>query len=261
MMRLFVDGEENGSVPADDPGLLFGLTAFDTMRTYGKVVFRLGAHIERLQYSAESLGIPFPGHETVEQEIASVLADDISIRYMLTGGGRRVMQLAPIKPEKVGGAMQVARMDWDPPEWLPGVIKHGCRAAWVIGARELGVDEVILVDRDGFILEANRSNVVAVVDGVLMTPPLDGRFLSGVTRQALLEVARSAGLRLEERPLPYDSQFEELYLTSTLKEVAPVVEIDGAAGPGAGPLGEALHRAYRDLIAKETGADFGATQD
>ena len=253
-MRLFVDGEENLKIPADDPGLLFGLTVFDTMRTYGKVVFRLHAHIERLCFSARRLSIPFPAPTLIEDEISSALDLDISIRYMLTAGGHRVMQVGPIEKSKVGGPMRVARMGWDPPEWLPGVIKHGCRAAWVVGARELGVDEVILVDRDGFILEANRSNVLGVIDGVLITPPLDGRFLSGVTRRALLEAAESSGFRLEERPLSYDSRFEELYLTSTLKEVAPVVEIDGNPGPGAGPLGTALHRAYRELVVAETGA-------
>ena len=253
-MRLFVDGEENQRIPADDPGLLFGLTVFDTMRTYGRQVFRLQAHIERLQNSAKRLSIPFPAPSLIEDEICAALEDDVSIRYMLTAGGHRVMQVGPIDQTRVGGPIRVARMGWDPPEWLPGIIKHGCRAAWVVGARELGVDEVILVDHDGFILEANRSNVLGVVDGVLMTPRLDGRFLSGVTRCALLEAAQASALPLEERPLPYDSTFDELYLTSTLKEVAPIVEIDGKTGPGAGPLGIALHGAYRELVAAETGA-------
>lgn len=251
MKRVWVNGVEGAMLDPDDPGVLLGLTVFDTMRTYGQVPFRRAQHLDRLEASAERLGIPLPERALIEHEVGIGVASghDLSVRYMLTAGGNRVMQVKPIDPARVGGRFRVARMDWTSPDWLPGAVKHGSRAAWEVASRALGVDEVILVDWAGHILEASRSNVVGVVDGVLVTPALDDRFLAGVTRQALLDAASRAGLPMDERPLPYASNFSELYLTSTLKEVAPIVEVDGQPGPGAGPLGQALHEAFRDLVA------------
>lgn len=256
MNRVLVNGVADIGIPGDDPGLLLGLTVFDTMRTYGHAGFRFSQHLDRLEASAARFRIPCPERSLIESEIAANLGENCSVRYMLTAGGNRVLQVKPIDESRIGAPVRVARMDWNPPSWLPGVVKHGSRAAWMVGAQNLGVDEVILVDNGGFILEANRSNVFAVVDGTLVTPPLDGRFLPGVTRSALIEASEKAGLPLEERPLPYDAPFDELYVSSTMKELAPVVGVDERPGPGNGPLGGRLLEAFRELISLETGVDY-----
>lgn len=253
--RLLVDGVEGAGIPGDDPGLLLGLTAFETLRCYGRAIFRLGRHVERLVHSAAELEIPCPERAAIAEEIGAVASENARIRYTLTAGGHRVVDVAPHDLGMVGRSMRVATLYWEPPAFLPGAVKHGSRAAWLIAARKLGVDEVVLVDGGGFVLEASRSNVVAVVDGVLVTPPLDGRFLEGVTRGALLDAARQAGLELQEAPLHADTPLDELYLSSTLKELAPVVAWDGRPAPGAGPMGLALHAAFRALVARETGVD------
>ena len=139
-----------------------------------------------------------------------------------------------------------------PLPWLPGSVKHGSRAGWVLAARAAGVDEVVFVNPEGNILEANRSNVFAVVGGVLSTPPNDGAKLEGVTRGALIEAARRAGLPFEESHLALEEGFDELYLSSTLKELAPVEEIDGRK-VGGGPVGSALLEAFRELVVRECG--------
>ena len=119
----------------------------------------------------------------------------------------------------------------------------------MLAAKKLGVDEVIFVDPAGNILEANRSNVIAVIDGELVTPPNEAN-LDGVTRGAMLEAAAHSGLSIREASLPLDSVFQELYLSSTLKELAPVARFDGRA-VGGGPLGASLHAAFRALVARE----------
>ena len=144
-------------------------------------------------------------------------------------------------------------MPWINPVSLPGAVKHGCRAAWILAARQKGVDEVFLVDDKGMILEANRSNVFAVRGQELWTPPLDGRLLAGVTREALIQAAGEAGIPVREEPLPIDGDFDELYLASTLKELAPVSRLDDRELPVGGPVGAVLLTAFRRLIERETG--------
>ncbi len=249
---LWVDGVLGAGVPADDPGLLLGLTVFETLRTYAGVPFRLDEHLDRLLHSAEAMAIAAPEKEELARQILAVSQRDVSIRYTITGGGRCIIQRTPLDASRVGRAMRVAQMTWVNPTSLPGAVKHGCRAAWILAAQQRQVDEVLLVDSDGFILEANRSNVFAVLDGVLCTPPLDGRQLAGVTRGALMDAASDAGIAIEERPLPVDAKFQEFYLASTLKELAPVFEIDGRKLHGAGPVGLELHQSFQALVRRET---------
>ena len=250
---IWVNGIRDAQVPGDDPGLLFGLTVFETLRTYGGVPFRLDAHLERLEASARAMHFSLPDRGSLRAEFLQVSQGDVSLRYTVTGGGARILQRIPIKAGTACRPMRVAQMSWVNPVSLPGAVKHGCRAAWLLAAQAAGVDEVLLVDPAGQILEANRSNVFAVDHGVLITPPLDGRQLAGVTREALMEAARRAEIPVEERPLSVESAFQEFYLASTLKELSPVVEMDGQTLTGGGPVGATLHRAFRALVAEECG--------
>ena len=257
MHRIWVNGVEDGGVPGDDPGLLLGLTVFETVRTYGGQPFRLMQHVDRLMASGEQMGIALPSRQAIVDDFESCFraagTSDVRVRYTVTDGGQRIVDCHDVDVRRIGAPIRLGRLDWDPPEWLPGVVKHGSRASWIVAARQQEVDEVFLVDRNGFILEANRSNVFAVVQGVIWTPPLDDRFLEGVTRGALLEAAQRHELPYEERPLPFEGEYDEFYVSSSLKELAPVVWCCGREGPGAGPVGERLHQAFRALVTEETG--------
>jgi branched-subunit amino acid aminotransferase/4-amino-4-deoxychorismate lyase len=249
--QVFVNGTLGAGLPGDDPGFTRGLNVFDTLRSYGGVPFRLEPHLDRLELSAAALEIPSPGRDVLREEILALSDGDRCIRVALTAGGNRVLAWTPIDAAKIGAAVCVASVVSHPNPYLPGHVKHGSRAGWVLAARRLEVDEVVFVDPDGWILEANRSNVFAVVDGVVCTPPLRGN-LQGVTRGAIIEAAAEAGLTLSQAALPLDAVFEELYLSSTLKELAPVVRLDDRA-IGGGPVGQRLHAAFRALVARECG--------
>lgn len=145
---------------------------------------------------------------------------------------------------RAGAPVRVVTRPWSPSPWLPGRVKHTSRMPWVLAARQAGVDEVIWIAPDGLWTEANRSNLFVVRGGVFLTPPDDGRILQGVTRDALLAAARAVGVDAREEPVPA-GPCDELYLASTLKELAPVVEIDGYPGPGAGPIGAAVLAEFR----------------
>ena len=247
---IWVNGEPSDSVPADDNSVVHGVGVFETLRTYGSIPFRMQAHLRRLHDSAQALGIPCDV-QTVEEECRHHCGTDVSLRITLTGSGNRILQIRPIDASYIATSRWVAPIESPPTLGLPGTVKHTSRAPWLAAAAALGVDEVLLCARDGRILEANRSNVFAVQDGTIKTPPLDGDQLEGVTRGALLEAAREAGLPIEEVPLYSWEEFDALYLSSTLKELSPVVKFGEEELQGWDPLGEALLAAFRALVGRE----------
>jgi branched-subunit amino acid aminotransferase/4-amino-4-deoxychorismate lyase len=248
--RVWVNGIENGKLSMNDPGITRGMIIFETLRTYGKQPFRLEPHLERLASSATFLGIPMPSADLLLGEIRAALDENIWIRISLTLGGQRAIQTEPIGNGVVGREMDLATLPLAPSPWLPGSVKHCSRAAWVLAAQALDVEEVVFIDEHGFILEANRSNVIAIVDGVVWTPPPDGRILEGITAIAMLDAAATIGLPTRREPLPLNTQFDELYLSSTLKELSPVRMLDNRQ-IGGGPVGTQLHAAFRELVARE----------
>ncbi|MCA9562273.1 MAG: aminotransferase class IV family protein [Myxococcales bacterium] len=251
--QILVNGVEDQGVPGDDPGLLLGLTVFDTLRTYDGVPFRLLQHLERLERSAEALSLPYPGRVALDADLAQLdMSGDRMVRITLTAGGNRIVSCSDINQDRVGASVRVRTIAWSPSPWLPGIVKHGNRAVWELAAAHYQVDEVLLVGPGGQLLEANRSNIFAVIDGELVTPVSQGDFLEGVTRRAMLDAANLSGLPIRECQVPADGPFDELYLSSTLKELAPVIELDGKPLNGLGPVGERLWVAFRELVAAET---------
>jgi branched-chain amino acid aminotransferase len=257
-MRWVKDGVivplEGYTVSGRDPGLLVGMSVFETMRTYAGRVFRLGAHLARLQGSAQALGVPWLGAEAVAREVAVAtegLPAELGVRVTLTAGGTRLIQATPLDHGLVERPLRVVTRVWEPPVWLNGRVKHASRAASEVARTDAHVDEVFWVGLDGMVTEATRSSVFAVIDGVLITPPDDGRILSGVTRAALLDAAAVIGLETAERGFAVDAPFTELYASSTLKELSAVIELDGRPLPGAGPVGRAVVLAFRALVARE----------
>lgn len=258
MKRILVDGVEGAGLPADDPGITRGTNVFETLRTYGEAPFRQERHLERLVASAQVMGLQAPDLALLRQEIAQVVAPDVWIKILLTAGGHRIVHSEPIDQARLGAPLRLASVVMPPSPWLPGSVKHCSRAAWGLAARGLGVDEVLLTRADGEVLEANRSNVLAVRAGELLSPPADGDKLDGVTRGALLEAAHEAGLPVREVSLYAQDSFDELYVCSTLKELAPVLSLDGRS-IGGGPVGQRLHRAFRALVFREAGGGTGSS--
>jgi branched-chain amino acid aminotransferase len=135
---------------------------------------------------------------------------------------------------------------------LDPAAKTGAHLSHVLAvkeAREAGADEALLLDEQGFVTEGSSSNVFAVEEGRLRTPPLGAGILEGVTRGIVLRLAREERLTVEETPLtPGDlARADELFITSTQREILPVTRLGerpvGAGRPG--PVTFALHRAFR----------------
>jgi branched-subunit amino acid aminotransferase/4-amino-4-deoxychorismate lyase len=234
------------ALPADDLGITTGLTCFETLRSYRGRLLGLDQHLVRLAESASAMRIPFPGSVLLEGEACEVLerhGGDVVVRMTLTRGGHRIVVASDVGAPPA--SMRCAVRAFEPPPWLPGSVKHGSRAGSVLVVESLGVDEVIWVDRSGYVLEGTRTNVFAVKRGEIYTPPLDGRILQGVTRGLLLSLAT-----VREESFRLDEPLEELYASSTLKELCPIVELDGRPAPGAGPIGQALAQRFREHVAR-----------
>jgi len=266
---ILLDGvpctDGRGALRMDDPALWTGMAVFETLRTRQGLPFRVEVHLARLRESAAWCGVPF--HEGLQAELAQVAEAlvtgpggprEAKLNVLLTEGGHRIVKAEALDLSRAGAPVRVVTRAWAPDPWLPGHVKHVSRAGWVLAARRAGVDEVLWSAPSANLghlpahrrkgervwTEANRSNVIVVRDGVLLTPPDDGRILQGVTRDGMLAAARRAGLPMREEEVPV-GPCEEMYLCSTLKELAPIVELDGEPGPGGGPLGAALHAAFR----------------
>jgi 4-amino-4-deoxychorismate lyase len=251
-------------VRADDDALLRGRAAFETLRVYGGRPFRLEAHLERLLASADSLGLPPVEREELERLVGLVLPqagrDDVVLRLVWTGG-------------PAGGPPACLALLSDVPAWIEETRARGARAVSLLGvraavpwllpgvkstsyavnmaaeaeARRRGADEAVFVDGDDLVLEGTVTNVWWRKGDTLFTPSLDLGILAGVTRAELLELATSAGYRVLEDAFPLDEVLtaDEAFTSSSVREVMPVVEIDGrtlARGPAADTLQTALRR-------------------
>ena len=252
----------------DDDALWRGRAAFETLRVYSGRPFRIEAHLDRLVASAESIGLP-----PVERRRLQVLAGlvlpsakggDASLRLVWTAGpatgppcGLALLGEIPpwIEPLREQGASAVSLLGVRAtvPWLLPGVksTSYAVNMAAEAEARARGVDEAFFVDADGVVLEGTVTNVWWRKGDVLYTPSLDLGILAGVTRAALVELAPGCGYRVEEGAYPLADLLsaDEAFSSSSVREVLPLVEIDGRA-LGRGPAADELQRALRALAAK-----------
>jgi len=255
-------------VRADDEALLRGRAAFETLKVYGGRPFRLEAHLDRLTASGESIGLP-----PVERRRLQVLAGlvlpkaaggDASRRLVWTAGpaggppsGIALLSEVPgwIEAARERGASAVSLLGVRAavPWLLPGVksTSYAVNMAAESEAKRRGADEAVFVDGDGIVLEGTVTNVWWRSGHVLHTPSLDLGILAGVTRATLMELAPACGYQVEAGAYPLADLLEadEAFTSSSVREVMPLVEIDGRP-LGRGPAADELQQALRTLAAK-----------
>ena len=254
-------------IRADDEGLLRGRAAFETLRVYGGRPFRLEAHLERLAASSMSIGLPAVARQELEELVSLVLeraaADDTALRLVWTGGpadgsptGLALLSEIPawIEELRPQGARAVSLLGIRAavPWLLPGVksTSYAVNMAAEAEAKRRGAEEAIFVDADDIVLEGTVTNIWWRRDDTLYTPSLDLGILAGVTRATLLDLASSSGYRVQEDAFPLDDVLgaDEAFTSSSVREIMPVVEIDGRR-LGRGPAADTLQRALRELAA------------
>ena len=264
---ILVDGEPRDAVPADDRGLAYGDGCFETLRVERGVAPWLGRHHARLAATCAALGFDAPDRATLCAELARVAADAARavVKVMVTrgSGGRGYAPPRPARPRRIVAAhpwpghpvacwSEGVRVRWCATRLassapLPGA-KHLGRLAQVLAraeAWEEGVAEGLMLDEHGAVVEGTASNLFAVLDGALVTPPITGAGVAGVARGWVLERAAALGASASERPLrPADlERASEMFLCNAVQGAWPVRELAGrrlAVGPVTARIRDAL---------------------
>jgi 4-amino-4-deoxychorismate lyase len=265
-----------GLVPPDEPvlngddeALLRGRAAFETLRVYAGRPFRLDQHLGRMRSSAARLGIDWPGgfEELAEQALEAAAAPDAVLRLFVTPGREGsattvalalVSSLPPGLEERRARGIELISLLGVRAEapWLLGGVKstsYAVNMAAEAEARRRGADDAVFVRDDGVVLEGPVTNVWWRRGSTLLTPSVELGILAGVTRAALVDVAPAAGYEVAEGafPLARLAGAEEAFTSSSVREVMPVVALDGApVGDGSpGSAAQALQAALRELAA------------
>ncbi|HSK37075.1 MAG TPA: aminotransferase class IV, partial [Actinomycetota bacterium] len=268
-----VAGGGAGGQPALDPldlALVRGDAVFEALRVYAGRPFRLGEHLDRLASSAAAVELALPGGlaDLAARAVAEAGNGDAVLRLICTRGrgepgeGGTAFAIctdipASFERERARGLRLVLLTTAaDPlvraaPPWLlPGVktISYAANMAAQRTARASGADDAVLVGLGGELLEAPTANLWWRSGQTLCTPSLDLGILAGITRAVLCELAPSLGLKVLEGVFGAEdlAAADEAFLSSSTREVMPVVEVDGTSiadghpGPAAADLQAAL---------------------
>ena len=257
---------EHAVVPVYDHGFLYGEGVYETLRTYNRVPFLYDRHVRRLRASADRLRllVPFDNealagwiHDTV---LAAGDLDEAYIRVLLTRGVGELsydidatpapslvvivkpLDPAPARIEQDGITISLVQVLRNHPGSVNPIIKSNNllnNAIAMQQANQRGGEEALMCNYRGELSECSQSNFFLIRAGVLLTPPSEAGLLEGITRGFLFDVAREAGIEAREDTLyPADLETaDEVFITSTTRELSPVVRIDdriignGAPGP------------------------------
>ncbi len=280
--KVNIDGvifdESTAVVSVFDRGFLYGDSVFEVIRTYEGVPFGEREHLERLARSCEKVLIPLPSSiDEISSEIKKTLAaatnEESYIRIIITRGTgplnydpstarapRRLIVVAPLQAPsnevyERGVAVALVRASRPTDETRAAGAKASNYLASILAmheAKQRGGYEAIILGSGGEVLEGASSNIFAIKNGKLLTPRGESGILEGITRAVVLEAAKRIELPCKQGVLfPADLyQADEVFITSTLREVVPVVRVDGhAIGTGQpGAITKRLHETYRQAV-------------
>ena len=270
-MTVYLNGEylplEQARVPVLDRGFIFGDGVYEMIPAYSRRPFRLDQHLARLQASLQAVSIANPHADAawagiIARIIAAHPWEDQGLYLQVTRGvaprdhrfprqplAPTVMVMSnplvtPPKEQVENGGAAITLEDF---RWLRCDIKSisllgNCMLRTAAAAA--GCVEAILV-REGFLTEASASNVFIVREGAAIAPPKSHLMLPGITYDVVLEILRENGMRHEVRPVTRAElgSAEEIWVTSSSKEVLAITTLDGAP-VGAGRPGPVFHRVY-----------------
>ena len=249
---------------ADDGGVLRGRAVFESIRVYDGHPFRLDAHLDRLAVSAARIGLPPVDADglalATEEALQAAGRPDAVLRLLWTPGregegkptGLALVSTLPEGyDEQRRHGIRLAVVPWAPGALIAGTksTSYAENMAAQDEAARRGADDALFVAPDGVVLEAPTSNVWWREERRLLTPSLQLPILAGVTRATLLELVSDLGYGVEEGLFPLERLLaaDEAFLTSSIREVMPVVAVDDAQIDDGrpGPAAESLQRALR----------------
>jgi branched-chain amino acid aminotransferase len=265
-----------------DHGFLYGYSLFETMRAYNGHIFRLDSHLSRLRCSADSIGLTHSILSTDGDKdslkaacMATLEANklgDARIRLTVSAGegdmtpdpstcsGPTILitaqKLIPWRPEKYESGFKAALSSLRRNSQSPlSRLKSTCYMENILArmaARATGCDEAIFLNEEGYLAEGSTANVFLASNGELSTPSLESGVLPGITRDAVLEIARASNIRTVERAVETKEliEAEEAFVTNSILEIMPLTWFEGKAiGTGKpGKVTRELLAAYRKSV-------------
>jgi D-alanine transaminase len=248
---------------------------YEVIRLYGGRPFTLEEHLARLEKSAAGIQLSAPvARAELTAEIGKLIAQsgvgEGMIYLQLTRG---VAPRNHVFPADAGTTLLfyaralpvLPAVESNPPVKLVTVEDERWRRCWIKSIALLpnilaknqavlaGADEAVFVE-NGVVSECSASNIFAVIGGQVVTHPVGPKVLPGITRAVLFECAREVGIALEERAVRLEEAkgAEEIFITSTTREISPVTTWDGQAVGRGNEVTLKLHRSLRERVGRET---------
>jgi branched-chain amino acid aminotransferase len=267
--QIYISGkfvpQEDAKISVFDHGLLYGDGVFEGLRAYGGKVFRLREHITRLYESAKAIWLTIPISfdqmcDAVNEAVRINKLESGYIRLVVTRGAGTLgldpnrcsnpqviiiadaIALYPKELYEKGLEIVTVSVQRMHPAALNPRIKslnYLNNILAKIEGMQAGCIEALMLNHKGEVAECTGDNIFLVRKGELWTPPLEAGILEGVTRDAVIEVARHAEIEVRETPLTKHDVYiaDECFLTGTAAEIIPVVKVDsrtiGTGKPGA----------------------------
>ncbi|WP_203335547.1 aminotransferase class IV [Nocardioides limicola] len=263
-MRVWIDGQllpdpQDAAVTVSDHGLTVGDGVFETLKVLDGVPFALSRHLDRLDRSAAGLGLESPDHAQVRDAVSAVLNGTEwplgRLRITLTGGpapmgsGRGdaaptlIVVAGPMEPQPPTTAVVTVPWTRNERSAVAG-LKTTSYAENVVAlarATAAGASEAILANTVGNLCEGTGTNIFYAVDGELRTPSLATGCLAGITRELVLDWH---GAVEAEDPASVLDEADEVFLTSSTRDVQAVVRIDDRRLDGPGELTRAVQESW-----------------
>jgi branched-chain amino acid aminotransferase len=280
-LKVYINGKlydkEEAAISVYDHGLLYGDGVFEGIRSYSGKVFRMEEHLERLWNSAKAIWLQIP---ISKAEMAKAIVDTLAvnkladsyIRVVVTRGVGTlgldpnhcsspqviiITDLISLYPDELYQKgleiVTVSTMRNHPAALSPRIksLNYLNNILAKIEGIQAGSVEALMLNHKGEVAECTGDNLFLVRGGQLLTPPIDAGILEGVTRSAVIELARQGGVTVKEVPLTKHDVYiaDECFLTGTAAEVIPVVKVDsrtiGSGQPG--PITRDLIKRFHEL--------------
>jgi len=255
-------------------GLLAGWGVFSTLRISGGVPFAWERHWARMSRDAQLLNLPMPsGPDAIERDVLRLVEangrPDCTLRIVVVRNSGGMWEDAPSRETPV----DVIAMTADSKQWGDSVrlgVQPDARFAgnefagakvlswaqnltWAERAQRAGLDEVVLLNQNGLVAECTSANIFAVFSGEVVTPPLSDGCLPGITREILLGEIRVNDVAIAERSLTLEDlhRADEVFITSTTRDLLPVREIAGTSLRSSGTIRNRLAHAFRAFVEQD----------
>jgi branched-chain amino acid aminotransferase len=282
-LKVYINGKlydkEQAAISVYDHGLLYGDGVFEGIRSYAGKVFRLDEHLDRLWNSAKAIWLEIP---ISKAEMAKAIVDTLAVNRIADGYIRVVVtrgvgtlgldpnrcsspqviiitDLISLYPDELYQKgleiITVSTMRNHPAALSPRIksLNYLNNILAKIEGLQAGSIEALMLNHKGEVAECTGDNLFLVRGGELLTPSIDAGILEGITRGAVIELARQDGTTVKEIPLTKHDVYiaDECFLTGTAAEVIPVVKVDsrtigsGQPGPITRDLIERFHKLAR----------------